>query len=177
MNHIIILFSAILLAAAPAASQIKLDLDHLAKAAKESTEITLDASLLNMAGRFLSASKPDEAKVKSLVSNLQGIYVRSFEFDKPDQWSQSDLEPLRKQLNAPGWTRIVRHTESGKEALSAFSEIHVLREKGKPKGITIITGERKELTIVHIQGDIDLDQLGDLSGQFGIPKLPRSLNK
>lgn len=172
MSKTIILFAAFLLGAPPALSQIKLDLDHLAKAAKESTEITLDASLLQMAGRFLSASKPDEAKVKSLVSNLEGIYVRSFEFDKPDQWSQADLEPLRKQLTAPGWTRIVRHTESGKESLSAFSEIHVLRERGKTKGITILSGERKELTIVHIQGDIDLDQLGELSGQFGIPRLP-----
>jgi hypothetical protein len=177
MSNTIILFAAFLFGAAPAVSQIKLDLDHLAKVAKESTEITLDASLLQMAGRFLSASKPDEAKVKSLVSNLEGIYVRSFEFDKPDQWSQADLEPLRKQLTAPGWTRIVRHTESGKESLSAFSEIHVLRERGKTKGITILSGERKELTIVHIQGDIDLDQLGDLSGQFGIPRLPRGLNK
>jgi hypothetical protein len=172
MSNTIILFAAFLLGAAPAVSQIKLDLDHLAKAAKESTEITLDASLLQMAGRFLSASKPDEAKVKNLVSNLKGVFVRSFEFDQPDQWSQSDLEPLRKQLNSPGWTRIVRHTESGRQGTSAFSEIYVQRLNDKPQGITIISGERRELTIVHILGEIDLDQLGDLSGQFGIPKLP-----
>jgi hypothetical protein len=35
--------------------------------------------------------------------------------------------------------------------------------------VAIIAADRKELTVVHIDGPIDLDGLAKLSGNFGIP--------
>lgn len=48
-------------------------------------------------------------------------------------------------------------------------------EGSRSTGVTIITAEPRQLTVVQILGDIDLDRLSGLSGQFGIPKLPKQL--
>lgn len=78
MMRVLLTLALALGLAAPARAQLSLNLEHLARSAKETVEITLDGALLKLAGRFLSAEKPDEAKVKEIVSGLTGIYVRSF---------------------------------------------------------------------------------------------------
>src|SRR4051812_26844504 len=78
------------------------NLDRLAERAKESVNVTLDSSMLQLASGFLS-NDPEEKQVKKLISKLKGVYVRSFEFDKEGQYSMSDVEAVRLQLKAPGW--------------------------------------------------------------------------
>src|SRR5438876_731180 len=79
----------------------------LAAKAKESVDVNLDANMLQMAGKFLGSDKPDDAKVQSLITRLKGIYVKAFEFDKEGQYKMSDLDPIRAQLRAPGWSKII----------------------------------------------------------------------
>lgn len=177
MMRVVLTIAVMLGLAAPARGQLSLNLEHLAKSAKETVEITLDGALLKLAGRFLSAEKPDEAKVREIVTGLTGIYVRSFEFDRANAYTDGDLDAIRAQIRGPGWARIVRHTagqRKGKDSLEV-SEIYVRSEGIRSTGVTIITAEPRELTVVQILGDIDLDKLGDLSGQFGIPKLPKQV--
>lgn len=162
-----------LLALAPLpllAQDIKMpaDLDRLAAKAVETADVTLDGKLLQLAAKFLSSDKPDEARVKNLIGGLKGIYVRSFEFDKEGQYSPSDVESIRGQLHAPAWARIVGVVDrrSGENA-----EVYLKSDGDKVAGIVIVAAQPKELTIVNIVGSIDLDQLSDLGGQFGIPNV------
>ena len=152
------------------AQEIKLppSLDRLAAKATEVVDVTMDANLLQLAGRFLSDKDPDDAKVKKMITGLKGIYVRSFEFAKAGEYQESDVEPLRAQLHAPTWSRIVgvRSQKSGDNA-----EVYVKTENGKIGGLAILATEPKELTIVSIEGTIDPDQLSELGGHFGIPKV------
>jgi hypothetical protein len=159
-----------LLALAPlGAQEIKLpaSLDRLAAKAKEVVDVTMDANLLQLASRFLSDKDPDDAQVKKLIGGLKGIYVRSFEFEKPGEYQDSDIEPVRAQLHMPAWSRIVG--VRGKAGDNA--EVYVKTENGKIDGLAILATEPKELTIVSIEGSIDPDQLGELGGHFGIPKV------
>jgi len=174
--RIALMLATLLCAGGVARAQFTINLDHLAKQAKESVEITLDGELLRLAGRFLSSTKPDEAKAKEVVSGLKSIYVRSFEFDRTGVFSEADVEAIRKQIQAPGWTRIVRATSGPRKGrdLNELAEVYVRQEGGKSTGIAIIAAEAQELTVVQILGDIDLDKLEGLSGQFGIPKLPKA---
>lgn len=136
--------------------------------AVETVEVTLDKSLLQLAAKFLSSKKPDEAKVKELVAGLQGVYVRRFEFEKEGVYSPADLEALRSQLRTPGWSRIVgvRSLKGGDNV-----DVYISNTESKINGLAIIAAEPKELTVVNIVGSIDLDKLSELEGQFGIPKL------
>jgi Domain of unknown function (DUF4252) len=150
-----------------AMAQLKINLDNLASKAKEVVDLSLDSSTLQVAGRFLSSEKSDEAKVKALISGLKGVYVKNYEFEKEGDYTQADLEPIRAQLQAPGWSRIVNVVERREG-----TEIYVNTEEGKTAGLVILAWERRELSFVNIVGNIDLDQLSELGGRFGIPPVP-----
>ncbi|MBI3667905.1 MAG: DUF4252 domain-containing protein [Acidobacteria bacterium] len=143
-------------------------LDKLAAKAVESVDVTLDSSMLKLAGKFLSGDDPDSAKVKKLIAGLKGIYVKSFEFSKEGEYSEADVEAVRSQLKAPGWSRIVgvRSKRQGDNA-----EVYIKSDSNGIVGLTIVAAEPKELTLVNIDGPIDLDQLTDLGGHFGVPKM------
>jgi hypothetical protein len=161
---------ALLAAAALAAQEIKLppSLERLAAKASEVVDVTLDANLIQLASRFLSDKDADDAKVKKLIAGLKGIYVRSFEFDKAGVYQDSDVETVRSQLRSSPWSRIVgvHSQKSGENA-----EVYVKTDGGKIGGLVILATEPKELTFVSIEGSIDPDQLSDLGGHFGIPKI------
>jgi hypothetical protein len=152
------------------AQELKLpaSLDRLAAKATDVVDVTLDANLLQLASRFLSDKDADDAKVKKVIGGLKGIYVKSFQFEKAGEYQDSDVEPLRAQLRTPAWSRIVgvRSQKSGEN-----SEVYIKTENGKIGGLAIVSTEPKELTIVSIEGTIDPDQLSELGGHFGIPKI------
>lgn len=152
------------------AQELKLppNLEKLADKARETVDVTMDSSMLQLAARFLSDKDPDQARVKRLVAGLKSIFVRSFEFENKGEYQSSDLDPLRAQLKAPGWSRIVgvRSNRSGENA-----EVFVKSENGGIAGLAVIAAEPKELTIVHIVGAIQPEDLRDLGGNFGIPRI------
>jgi Domain of unknown function (DUF4252) len=158
------------------AQELKLpsNLDRLATKASEVVDVTLDANLLQLAGRFLSDKDADDAKVKKMIGGLKGIYVKSFEFEKPGEYQDSDVEPFRAQLRSPAWSRIVgvRSQKAGEN-----SEVYVKTENNKIGGLAIVSTGPKELTIVSIEGSIDPDQLSELGGHFGIPKVDTEQHK
>jgi Domain of unknown function (DUF4252) len=153
------------------AQEIKmpLNLDKLAQRATESVDVTLDASILQLASGFLSKNDPDEVKVKKIISNLKGVYVRSFEFAKEGQYSMSDVEAIRMQIKTPLWSKIV----SVKSLQSENTEIYVKKEGDHIGGLVVLVAEPKELTVVHIDGPINPEQLSELSGHMGIPRIGR----
>jgi hypothetical protein len=144
--------------------------EKLAAKAVETVDVTLDGTMLQVAGKFMSEKEPDQAKAKKLVSGLKGIYVKSFEFANEGEYSEADVEAIRSQLSGPEWTRIVtvRSKKDGENA-----DIFFKKEGDRYVGIAVISAEPKELTFVHIDGPIDLEQLGQLGGQFGIPKIQK----
>ena len=150
--------------------KMPVNLDRLAARATESVDVTLDASTLELASKFLSKDDPDQAQVKNLVSKLKGVYVRSFEFDKEGQYSLNDVESIRQQLKTPEWSRIV----GVKSMKGENSEVYLQKNGSKIGGLFVIDAEPKELTIVHIDGPIDPEELSQLGGHMGIPNIGRS---
>lgn len=152
--------------------KIPVNLDRLAEHATETVDVSLDASMLQLASKFLSKDDPDQVHVKQLVSKLKGVYVRSFEFDKDGQYSRSDLDAIRAQLKTPNWTRIV----GVKSTKGDNSEVYLKKNGDQIGGLVVLNAEPKELTVVAIDGAIDPEELSELGGHMGIPKLgkPRS---
>jgi hypothetical protein len=144
------------------------NLDHLAKKATESVDVSLDVSLLALAARFLDGNDPDQRTVREFVGGLKGVYVRSFEFDVDQAYAPSDIEPVRKQLAGPGWSRLVgvRSRRGGEDV-----DVYVSLDGDRVQGLAVVAASARELTIVNIVGAVDLDLLRKLEGQFGIPKL------
>lgn len=139
--------------------------DNLARQAKETVDVTLDSSLLQLAGGFVG-----EDAVKRLLRDLKGIYVRSFEFEEANAYSSADLDSIRRQLSQGHWNRIVSTRSSDRET----SEVYIWADSTTPGGLAILSTSARELTIVNIVGRIDLERLRQLEGNFGIPALPRA---
>jgi hypothetical protein len=173
MNARIVLALCALLLASSACAQtrglLKLpEMAGLADKASESVTVTLDSNLLGLGCRFLNAEEPDEAAAKKVCQSLTGIYVRKFTFDTDYAYPKADIEGVRRQLAAPGWSRIVE-ARSRKEQTDV--DVYLLVDGGKARGLAVIASEPRELAIVNIVGNIDLEKLHDLEGQFGVPEL------
>lgn len=145
----------------------QLDLKGLAAKASETVEVNLDGNLLTLAARFLDDKNVDEARAKSILKDIKGIYVRSFTFDKGDSYTPADVEAVRSQTNGTGWQKIVDVRKTGENV-----GVYLKSSGDKVDGIVVLSAEKKEFTVVQIVGSIDPAQLRDLSGKFGIPNLP-----
>lgn len=135
-------------------------LDKLSEKATHVTEVTLDGPMLELAARFIEMDDdPEAAQLKDIIKNLKGIYVKSFEFDAASQYSQADVEAIRKQLAGPGWSRIVTNTDkrSGDK-----SEIYLLKNGDVIAGVAILVAEARELTVVNIVGPVPIDKIAAL---------------
>jgi Domain of unknown function (DUF4252) len=145
------------LISAPAMAQ-KLDLNFASVAAKatEKTEIDLEGPALALAKAAISSSAG--ADHQSLYADIDGIAVRSYEFASTGQYSERDLDGLRKQVtDAAGWTRMLKTQDTDDD-----TEIYIRKQGDKTNGFLLITAEPKELTVVHISGTVDLAKMQEL---------------
>lgn len=164
-----ILTLALILVAVPASAQrINLDFPDLADRATEVVDVTLDANMLRLAAKFLSGADADERAVRDVIGGLEGIYVRSYEFDKEGEYDRGLIDKVKSQLG-PTWKPLVTVRSKTKENVNIMADMR----GDKIVGLVIIATEPREFTIVNINGPIDIDRLASLSGQFGIPEMER----
>ncbi len=159
---------ALALAADPGRLQLP-DFSALSKIATQSVDISLDPSLLHLASGVISSSDSGNGSaVNGLIRGIRGIYVRSYTFDKPGEYSKADVKAVEAQLFAPGWKAVVS-THDLKQGNNV--DIYIRRTGARTDGVAIIAADPRQLTIVNIVGSIDLAKLAQLQGQFGVPKV------
>jgi hypothetical protein len=164
---------ALAFAADPGRLQLP-DFTALSKKATQSVDISLDPSLLHLAsGVINSDASGNDAAVNGVIQGIRGIYVRSYTFDKPGEYSKADVKSVEAQLLAPGWQPIVS-THDLKQGNNV--DIYILRNGNRTDGVAIIAADPRQLTIVNIVGSIDLAKLAHLQGQFGVPKIGLTAN-
>jgi hypothetical protein len=164
--------ATLIFAAVPLAAQQRLNIDipDLADRAAETTDVTLDGSMLRLAAKFLNNDGDHE--VRDIVKGLKAIYVRSYEFDKEGEYDRSVVDKVRSQLT-PSWKRMVKVTGHREN-----TEIYLDMSNGDtPAGLLVLSAEPRELTIVHLVGSIDIDRLASLEGNFGIPRVSGNQQK
>src|ERR1051325_1987482 len=123
MRGVAAILVALVMQATAQAQDVKIpvNVEQLAAKAVDTVNVTVDGPMLQLAGKFLSSSDPDQKKIKSLIDNLKGIYVRSFEFANEGEYSIADVESLRSQLKAPEWSRMINVTSAkGAENVDVF---------------------------------------------------------
>ncbi|MGC2162989.1 MAG: DUF4252 domain-containing protein [Silvibacterium sp.] len=143
---------------------------QLAARASNYTEVTLNRKMLEFASHFMD--KEDDAEGKRIISKLNGVYVRTYEFDKEGQYTAADLESIRRQFETPEWSPLVKQrSKSGEDD----SDIYIKMAGTESQGMFILNAEPKELDFVYISGPIDPDDLSGISGNFGIPKTAKTM--
>ena len=168
-----LLLLALLVPRAASAQGARLQLDHLnrlTEKAKDTVDVTVDAAMLKSTAGFLAGKDADTVKVQQVLEGITGIYVKSFQFDVPDAYTESDIDAIRKQMAGPGWSRVV-----GIRGKRELTEIYFWKERETNGGLVVIAAQPNELTIVNIVGRVDLASLGALGPM--IPKLPGAMRK
>ena len=153
--------------ASPAATpELKIpDFGHLRDKAVDSVDITVDGLLLNIAKKF--ARESDDEELQNL-SDIKSVRVRNFTFDSDDAYSRTDIDGVRRQLSAPGWSQVV---SSHKRSHNEDVDVYMCVENDRILGIAVVASDPRSFTIVNVIGSIDIDKLAKLEGQFGIPKV------
>ncbi len=138
---------------------------ELAARASNYTEVSMDKKMLAFAGKFMSGRHEDH-EAKRMIENLDGIYVREYDFDKEGQYTDADLDRIRSQFKGSEWSPMVREQSKKGER----SDIYMKMVNGKMQGMFVLDAEPKELSLVYIAGALDPAELSNLGGSFGIPK-------
>jgi len=146
-------------------------LDKLAARASEKQEITIGPESLASVAPSLVPQGPKADAAKQVLSKLRGVFVRNYEFDDPKAYSMDDFNTIRKQLTAPGWSRIVSNEEKDKNGRWEVQEIYIFQREGRTNGIVILSAEQQELSVVNIVGPIELGDVVALAGVLGIPHI------
>ena len=144
-------------------------LDRLESRASQVVTVDVPENMLLFASKFLNANKPDEAAVKELVAGLKGVYVKSFEFEHDNEFSQDDIKTITAQLDPARWLKMV-DVKSKKEG-EQVDVYTYFDHNGKILGIAVLVVANRELTFVNIVGPIDIEKLSQLNGRFHIPSL------
>jgi uncharacterized protein DUF4252 len=166
MRNILVVTVITLLAAPAVAQRVNIDFPGLADRAAEIVDVTLDAQMLRLASKFLSSRDADQKEIREIVAKLDGIYVRSYEFDNAGEYDRDIVDRVRKQLG-PTWKKVVNVRSRKKENV----EVYFDTRGDVIAGLVVISAEPRELTLVNIVGPIDVEKLTHLSGQFGIPRM------
>jgi hypothetical protein len=140
------------------------ELDHKAK---ETVNISLNGMLLHAAAGFIDDKDPDAAATKRILSGIHSIQVRSYQFDEDGAYSKEDVNAIRRQLNSPGWSSLVRtHDQKGQDV-----DVFIRIENDHPMGLAVVVSEPREFTVVNIVGSINLDDIPKIEKQLNLPKL------
>jgi Domain of unknown function (DUF4252) len=139
-------------------------LDRLASVAIESVEITLDELRMRVVSKLVTLSASDQTKLMDFMGRLKGVYIRGFEFANDGEYTESDVNTIRAQLNLPGWQRVVEvRGRSGDK-----NEFYVMPVNDTIVGYTAIFTEPRKLCVINIVGQINVDEMNLLDNQFDI---------
>jgi len=161
MRYVVVtVLAGMMLAPFASAQKLELKLDAIAAKASDKAEVDLDGAILKLALPQALSKKDKDGKspVSDLLSGVQEIHVRHYEFEKAGSYSDKDLEPLRKQVSeGSGWSRILNVKEKNESA-----EVFVLNQGGKVSSCLILAAEAKELSVVYLMGTLTLAQMKEL---------------
>lgn len=140
---------------------------HLRAKATETVDVNVGGLLLSLA-RWVTRNERESDPELQILDGLKSVKVRSYKFDSDGGYSRADVDSVRNQLQSPAWSPMVQvHKRDQQEDVDVF----ICVEDDKTCGLAVIATQPREFTVVSITGNIDIDKLAQLEGEFGIPKL------
>ena len=79
----------------------------------------------------------------------------------------ADIDGIRQQMAGPGWVPMIDVKGRNRPGVTVYSYM----ENEKVAGVTVLSQEEQELTVVNIVGPVDLETLVTLGEQMGLPAM------
>jgi len=162
------------LSACASAQQARLDLPsfrHLESKAVDSVDFSFGRMLTRPASWFIEEDEPDGRELKRILRGITSVRIRSYEFDKDYVYSKSDIDDVRRQLARSGWSQVlqVRDRKSDEDV-----DVYMAVDDDKALGFALVASEPREFTIIHVVGDVDLNDVQKLGSHFRSNRRDRS---
>jgi hypothetical protein len=139
----------------PAKDDLFAGTEKFAKGAKDVSEVTLDPSMMGM----IPASKNGGS---DMARKMRFIVIRSYEYDKPGMYKMEDVEVYRRKLDDGSWSCSIRVRD--KDGTTDICSRQTADHKGSE--MVIIATEAKELTFIHMSGNMSFADLAKMGGNF-----------
>src|ERR1041385_4159918 len=89
-------------------AKLQLDqLDVLANRASETLDVKLDEHLMLTTSKLFLGKDNDDAEIREILKNIKGIYVKSFTFEKANEYTSTEVDSVLTQLKGSGWSKII----------------------------------------------------------------------
>jgi hypothetical protein len=93
---------------------------------------------------------------------MKFMVIHTYEYPKPGMYKDEDVEAYRKKLQDGSWSCSV-HTKDK----SGTTDICSRNSSGDGTEMVILTAEPKELTFIHMSGNMSLSDLSKMGGGMG----------
>lgn len=144
------------------------NLKALEDKAEQVVSVNLEGQSLDEGGKLLAIRNGVSKSVKELVKGLKGVYLRRFWFGGKKSYEEADVEPIKKELQRPGWAPMFDVKNNSKsEAVTIYS----YTENDRLVGVAVLSADSKEVTLVNIVGPVDLEALSEFGKQMGLPAM------
>ncbi len=147
----------------------QLDLPAFAGLKQKATrcvDITIGSTALGLVSGLMSSDDPESAEAKKALAGLKSVQVRVYQFAADFVYSKRDIDQVRSQLSAPGWSQLVHARDTAKEQ---DVDVYVALDGNIIKGLAIIASQPREFAIVNVVGTIDPQQFARIQKKLGLP--------
>lgn len=136
--------------------QVKDDLfagtEKFAKGASDVTEVNLDPSMLGMI--------PAGSGASGLAKKMKFMVIHTYEYPKEGMYNPEDVEVYRKKLEDGTWNCGI-HVKDKSGTTDICTRTAPDHESSE---MVILTAEPKELTFIHMSGNMSLSDLQKMGG-------------
>ena len=144
---------------------IEMQFDELEEMADQVVKVNLWGKSLEQGKKLLGLRKSVTSPVGHFLGSLKGVYRRTYRFGKTKP-EQKDVEPIYQQLADDGWVPLIETENRLSEgAVSVYSYY----ENEEVAGLTMVSTDPSEVTVVRIMGAVDLDMLSEIGKGLGLP--------
>lgn len=137
--------------------------ERFEQGAKEVTEVNLDKNMLVMAARFIGSG---DADAKQLMSKMDFVYVRNYEYAKAGQYRMEDVVQFRNRLDGAKWSHVIKNRSA-----TESNDIWVRADDGGQfSELMVIAAEPTEISFVHLKGRMTIEELTRAGATYGVPQ-------
>jgi hypothetical protein len=131
--------------------------------AVETVNLTLGPFALSFASAFMDDRDAGAEQLKETFRKITSVTVRSFQLDADLTQPDPGIEDVRRQLSGGGWAPLVMvHNRDKNEDVG----VYIAHDGHEIHGLAILAVEPREVTLVHIAGDVEPGRLAALRKAF-----------
>lgn len=151
-------------------AKLDVNTEELKGQADEVVEVNLDGKALQEGSKLLSIREGISGSVKSVLSSIKGIYRKTYRFAAGNSYEEGALTNIRSQMTDGGWSPMIDvQDKKQNKGLTVYS--FTSKDGTSPNGVTVISTDPGEVTVLNLVGDIDLDALADVGETLGMPAM------